>query len=130
MMLKRLMLSLTVFMAVFFFVQASPNEAYAEGYGADGHYYSDADVEAIIDATWDAEAAPVAKTIAYRESGYVPQAVNTWDGDAFCLFQITDIVEVEYGISEYDLDTPYECSAFAYQLYLDQGWGPWSLTYY
>jgi hypothetical protein len=107
-----------------------PSKAYAEGYGADGYYYSDADVEAIIDATWDAEAAPVAKAIAFRESGYVPQAVNTWDGDAFCLFQITDVVEVEYGISEYDLDTPYECSSFAYQLYLDQGWGPWALTYY
>lgn len=106
----------------------SPTEAHASGYGADGVYYSDADVEAIIAATWG-DAAPTAKGIAYRESGYVPQAVNTWDGDAFCLFQITDIVETQYGISEYDLDTPYECSSFAYQLYLDQGWSPWALTY-
>lgn len=109
---------------------ANPDTAMAAGYGADGHYYTDAEIEAIIYATWPADAAPYAVVIAERESGLVPQITNSYDGDAFCLFQITDIVEAQYGISEAYLDTPYECSAFAAALYYDQGWDPWAETAY
>jgi hypothetical protein len=30
-----------------------------------------------------------------------------------------------YGINAYAMD-PYSCSAAAYQVYLDNGWGAWS----
>lgn len=105
--------------------------AHAEGYGADGHYYTDAEIDYIIEVTWPDGAEESAKVIARRESNYIPMVANYYDGDAFCLFQITDIAEAGLGITEADLDTPYECSYQAARLYiLSGGFGPWALTAY
>lgn len=110
--------------------------AVAEGYDVYGNYYSDTAIDQIIEDTWPDEAQEYAKVIAERESGKTPLEYNDWDGDAFCLFQITDIAEVSLGISEANLDTPHECSYWAAQLYYQSlyyngyGWTPWSETDY
>ena len=102
-----------------------PSQAHAEGYAADGTYYSDADIEAAIHAAFDYEDWATAEAVAWCESTYMPQAYNP-ALDTVGIFQISYIARVEYGLSYYDVDTPYENAYWADQMQDDLGWYPWA----
>jgi hypothetical protein len=99
--------------------------ATAEGYGEDGYYYSDADIEYAIEANFDYADWATAKAIAYCESAYDPQAYNP-ALDTVGIFQISYIARVEYGLSYYDVDTPHENAYWANYIRDREGWDPWA----
>lgn len=123
-MVLKLVLLLSV--AALALVLAAP--AYASGYGTDGYYYTDAEIDAIISATFDPADWGTAHAVAYCESGYVPTAYGPALGTVG-LFQISGIARVQYGLTYWDVDTPYENAFWADVIQDDLGWGPWACAY-
>ena len=72
----------------------------------------------VVSQTWPAPLVPTAEQIAYHEGGGV-------FSDGYCGFGLIPSTQVIYGINAYAMD-PYSCSAAAYQVYLDAGWGAWT----
>jgi hypothetical protein len=121
--MRRFQLRFSLLFCLFLFSLGDP--ALAEGYGADGYYYSDAGIEAIIEANFDYEDWYSAKAIAWCESSYVPQAYNP-AYDTVGLFQISYIARVHYGLTYWDVDTPAENAFWANYIQDREGWGPWA----
>jgi hypothetical protein len=71
----------------------------------------------VVSQTWPAPLVPTAEQIAYHEGGGV-------FSDGYCGFGIIPSTAAIYGLNTYAMD-PYSCSAAAYQIYLDAGWGAW-----
>jgi hypothetical protein len=72
----------------------------------------------VVSQTWPAPLVPTAEQIAYHEGGGV-------FSDGYCGFGMIPSTQAIYGINAYAMD-PYSCSAAAYQVYLDAGWGAWT----
>lgn len=121
-MLKRLCLLLSV--AGLSLILASP--AYSEGYEpVNGYYYSDGDIEAIIEYNFEPGDAEYAKSIAWCESTYSPTAYNP-AYDTVGIFQLSAILREEYGLSVYDVDTPEENIYWASVVFYNTGAWPWA----
>lgn len=103
--------------------------AQAEGYGADGYYYTDAEIEAVIYAYFDSADWGTAHAIAWCESGYVPQAYNP-AYDTVGIFQLSYEARLAYDLSYYDVDTPPENAYWANYIQDRQGWYPWACAYW
>jgi hypothetical protein len=123
-----LFMRLAILTAVLSIAALSSSTAYAAGYAEDGTYYSDADIEAAIHASFEPYDWATAEAVAYCESGYDPMAYNP-ALDTVGIFQISYIARVEYGLSYYDVDTPYENAYWANQMQNDLGWAPWACAY-
>lgn len=102
---------------------ATAAPAHAQGYyGYDG--YTE------VDAAIDAVGLPsVFHAIAERESGDNPYAVNP-DSGACGPFQFMPETAYYMGTNCYALSDPYHAAEKAYELYLQMGLSPWSLTAY
>ena len=72
----------------------------------------------VVSQTWPAPLVDEAEQIAYHEGGGI-------FSDGYCSFGIIESTQAIYGIDASALD-PYACSEFAYQIYLDVGWGAWT----
>lgn len=72
----------------------------------------------VVSETWPAPLVPTAEQIMYHEGRGI---VN----DGYCSFGIIESTQAIYGLDASYLD-PYECSAYAYRIYLDAGWGAWT----
>lgn len=71
----------------------------------------------VVSETWPAPLVPTAEQIAYHEGGGVVT-------DGYCGWGIIPSTQAYYG-SVYGLDA-YECSAYAYRIYLNHGWSAWT----
>lgn len=72
----------------------------------------------VVSATWPAPLVSQAEQIKYHEGG-------PYFNDGYCGFGIIPSTAYIYGLNTYAMD-PYSCSAAAYQIYLDAGWGAWT----
>lgn len=75
---------------------------------------------------WPYEEIGHAVAIAYRESGWNTGAHNTKGEDSRGLWQINVSYNAHPHLSNYNLFDPQVCAFFAYQLWKEQGWKPWS----
>lgn len=75
---------------------------------------------------WPYEEIWHAVLIAYRESGFNTGAHNPKGEDSRGLFQINVAYNAHPQLANYNLFDPQVNAFFAYQLWKEQGWRPWS----
>lgn len=118
--MRKLAVVLSVALVALCMAAPANAQPYAYGYGA----YTE--VDAAIDSVG---LPPIFHYIAERESGDNPYAVNPYSG-ACGPFQFLPSTAATMGTNCYALTDPNHAAQKAYELYLQMGLSPWSLTAY